>query len=620
MDLTKKQLHIGKLRLSGADIAAIVVFAAFAVCLFVSAPYGLTEADEPLYQVYEYRLMKGDRLFYDDWTLTPFSTLFNYLPFALFYSAAGGAQGALLALRYFFVVCKLAAFAAVYCGLRSRGYWAVAAASVFCGAFAFGIKTLNYYFICGCALLFTGWVLFLRKESRPWLYGLAGFVFSCAVLSEPSMAAIWFVYSALVLCRYICRKKNARFLENYGFALAPAVWRALFFGILAAAALLLILCAAFFMRVSPAGLAEGFRNALNDPERSGGVAALLSGRLSILGIYAEIYHPAFLGAYGISLLACVLLRRFHRQASRVCFAVCIVLYAALTVRALTYPMERIGYAVGETVSHPLPLCLLGLTAYFCTARKDRRLLAFLMLGFAAMLCGDMISMTAFGAFSEVIAVPALFALRDLAAEVFAKKNVAAAPKGKAKAKAEKDLPRRVFAALFAAGMAFMPAAEAAHGVYLMGLHETERLFAGSDAPLDTVIGVGSLKGLRTTAEIAANYEKSVKDAETIRALCENRLYVADLAPAVYLDADRLIAAHSPYYYYQEGWERVSLWWQMHPEKRPDAVYIPHIRFSYMEYPDASPEEKLAWLRSHAEIEVTEGEIGSIVKILRWHTA
>ena len=85
-------------------------------------------------------------------------------------------------------------------------------------------------------------------------------------------------------------------------------------------------------------------------------------------------------------------------------------------------------------------------------------------------------------------------------------------------------------------------------------------------------------------------------------------------------ADRLIAAHSPYYYYQEGWERVSLWWQMHPEKRPDAVYIPHIRFSYMEYPDASPEEKLAWLRSHAEIEVTEGEIGSIVKILRWHTA
>ena len=204
-------------------------------------------------------------------------------------------------------------------------------------------------------------------------------------------------------------------------------------------------------------------------------------------------------------------------------------------------------------------------------------------------------------------------LRDRAKEIFA-----AAPETEKKKKSNaKPFGSRLLCAAMAAVMIFIPLSEAAHMGYLLRLHETERLFVKSDAPLDTVISSGALKGIVTTAEIAGNYEKSVRDAEMIRAMCENRLYVADLAPSVYLDADMPMAAHSPYYYYQEGWERVSIWWDMHPEKRPDVIYIPAIKFSYMEYPDASVEEKISWLRKNAEIEVYEGEIGSIIKILRW---
>ena len=619
MTLQNKSFRCGRLRLRAADIAAILVFAAIAVCLFVSAPYGVTENDEALYQVYEFRLLQGDRLFYDDWTLTPFSTIFNFLPLAVYYTLTGSTAGVLLALRYFFAVCKLAAFAGVYCALRRRGFAAVMAAAVFTGAFAFGMKTLNYYFVCGCALLFTGWVLFVKENCRPVLYGIAGFVFSLAVLGEPSIAAIWVLYTALVLIRFFCRKKNARFLENYDPVLAPAVWRALFYGILAAAAALIALCAAFFMRAPIAGLRQGFLNALNDPERSNGLWQLLKVRFGIIGLYAQIYHPAAFAASFVLTAVSAAASRFYKKAEPVCIVLAAVLYAVLTVRMLTYPLERIGFAVGETVCHPLPLGLLSVAAYCFTQKKDRRLFAFLLLGFDAMICGDLISMTAFGAFSEVAAVPAVLLIYEYGAEVFARaRNNAADQNGKRSRPREKTKGSRLLPATLAVLTVFMPLAEAAHGAYLLRLHEAERLFVQTDAPLDTAVASGALKGIVTTAEIAENYEKSVRDAGTVRAMCENRLYVADLAPAVYLDAAVPIAAHSPYYYYQEGWGRVSLWWEMHPEKRPDVIYIPFIKFSYMQYADASVEEKLAWLRENAEIEVTEGEIGLIVKVLRWH--
>ncbi len=47
------------------------------------------------------------------------------------------------------------------------------------------------------------------------------------------------------------------------------------------------------------------------------------------------------------------------------------------------------------------------------------------------------------------------------------------------------------------------------------------------------------------------------------------------------------------------------------------IYVPYEKLSGLTYPDASPEEKLAHLGALAQISVTEGEIGYIVRVLRW---
>ena len=616
MKLKPRNFHIGRFEIGAADAAALLVFALMCVLLFMTAPYGVTEADEPLYQVYEQRLMKGDRLFYDDWTLTPFSTIFNFLPFAAFYHLSSGAEGSLLALRYFFVFLKLFAFCAVYLSLRKHGRWAVLAACVFTGAFAFGIKTLNYYFVCGCALLFTGMVLFVKKQNSPFSVAAAGFVFSLAVLAEPSIAAIWIIYTLIVIVRAAVKKKNPGTKGRYDFVLSFSVWKNFLFGVLIAAGALFVLCAAFFMRAPLDGLRQGFMNALNDPERSNGFVELLKVRLNMISLYAGFFHPSRFWSFIALLPVFIIVGRFKKKAAPVFFIILTVLYAAMTLRLLFYPMSEVGFAVGETICHPLPLCLLALCAYSYTRHKNERLFAFLLFGFAASVFGDIISMTAFGAFSEVTAVPAVLIIRDYYLELkedlpSGEKNVSLKKNGK------KASSFKTFSAALTVLFVFACAAEAAHFAYIINLHETERLFVKSEEPLDSAIGSGAFKGIITTREIAENYEKSVRDCAIISKLCENRLYVADLAPSVYLDSDELIAAHSPYYYYQEGWDRVSAWWEMHPEKRPDVIYIPYIKLSYLDYPDSTVDEKLDWLSERAEIEVTNGEAGAVVKILAW---
>ena len=614
METKKREYTVGKLRFTGADLAALAVFAILAVCFFMSAPYGITETDEAVYQVHAMRLLQGDRLFADDWTLTPFSTIFNFVPFAAYYAAVGSSAGALLFLRYLFAGLKLFFFAVVYVFLRSKGYWAVLAAAVFSGAFLFGIKTLNYYFITLCATLLPALILFVKEEPGPRQVVFSGFLFSCAVLAEPSMALVWIAYCLFVLCRWISAKKNAAFLRPFDFVLSPRTWRLLLYGVLLAAFTLFSVCAAVFMRTSPALLWQGFLQALNDPERSGKGIGLLTDRFSVIAIYVRIWHPALFYPFLLLLSAAIVTHRFTHKADAAFLIALTALGVAMAVRMLVYPMETVGGAVGETVCHTLPFGCMGAVFYAFTEKRDPRLLAFLVYAYAVILCADIISMSAFGAVSEPAAVASALLLRDYCREHPLQKQ--AAPEKK---KREKKTQSRLLPAVLAALTVLLPVHEAAHTVYMARLHETERLLAKSDEPLDTRISVGALRGIVTTASLCENYEKCVRYVEKARALCENRFYAADLAMGVYLDAQLPIGAHSPFFYPNEGWERVSLWWEMHPDKKPDVVYIPYIRLTYMEYADQTPEEKLDFFRSVADLEVTEGEIGYIVKIVRWNT-
>ena len=152
---------------------------------------------------------------------------------------------------------------------------------------------------------------------------------------------------------------------------------------------------------------------------------------------------------------------------------------------------------------------------------------------------------------------------------------------------------------------------------MANIHETERGFFQSAEPLDTTIDKGVLKGIVTTKTLAGLYAGSVADADTIRTVCRKGLIVVDYDATVYLNAG--VPVRTPLVHVTgNDWTAEETYWRMFPDKRPDVAYVPYTSLSGIPFKDVTAEEKLAYFRKNAEVEILPGEAGSIVKIIRWN--
>ena len=88
----KQVFQIGRFSFYAADLLALLVFAAMGVFFFVTAKYGITEADEAFYHSVSHRLMLGDKLLADECYVTDLTAVFWYLPYRVFYALLGAAR------------------------------------------------------------------------------------------------------------------------------------------------------------------------------------------------------------------------------------------------------------------------------------------------------------------------------------------------------------------------------------------------------------------------------------------------------------------------------------------------------------------------------------------------
>lgn len=614
-------LKIGKRQFVLSDLVFFAVFLAVACFFIVSAPYGLTVTDEVQYQFVCSRLMAGEKLFADNWLIMGMQTMFQYLPFRIYYALLGSVDGLVLAMRYVYVGIKLIFCAYVYLRLRKYGLWGVYAAVFFVGTDLFGIKTMNYYSISAQTVLLVGMLLFIKKDQNPICWCLAGFFFSCCVLASPPIAVLWLLYSVLVGFRVLIKKRERPFLEAYGFILSGKVWLYMMFGICVAAVLFLLLCIVFFTGSNFPAIISGIRS-IFDFVSSGTVAGstFLSVRLYKLSRYAEMMHPALLILSAIVFIGGLILRRFTEKAEKLCVVLLGFLCAGITIRLLLLPYKMVGDASGECGCHPLMPVLPALAAYVFSKNRNRRVFSFLILCMAVALVSDIFSNNSIGALMLPGCVPSVLLLREYWLEQRAVPNEEAKKNKKRKTKKQKNneiVFRKVWCATACTLLVLFPVSEVWHYVYMARLHETERMFVRSEAPLDAAIESGVLKGVITTAELKENYEKSVRDAEKCRALCKQALLVIDYDTSVYVNAG--VPVSTPFLHYLTySWAREEAWWAAHPEKRPDVVYVPFFTLSYIPYESITPQEYISYFEQNADVTVTEGEIGYIVTVDSWN--
>ena len=623
-----------------SDLLFFIAFIFVAIYFFCIAPYGITESDESLYQFFVFRITKGDMLFKDDWSLSNLIAFFTYLPFRITTAILGDSEGLIIVLRYLYYGIKMLLFVFTYFSLKNYGVWSVFAGLLFVGTDVFGLKTISYYSVCINSVFLVGMILFSKKTSSPIWHIIAGFLFSCAAIAEPPVVLVWFFYSAFVFAVWLRKKAEKPVLDAFGFITEPKVFWGLFGGICIAVVVFLSLCVILFCGNDIKSVITGIRMAVQflSINTQSGVSTTVVRLMKII-TYALYFHPILFIAFFVVFILAVPLHPYTKKHERFFFLLISVLFVFMSVRLILIPFEGTGMrynrmfippfvsiddSSGECVCHPFLFSVLAIVAYTFTKKKNRKLFAFLLMTFMVSVAVDIFSNNSFGTMLLAGSVPSALLFRDYFIEqkiqfkLSRDKHLSTEPK-QSSLRTKKAIQRfeKAYFPYLCALLCFIVSFEALHYVYMAQFYETERGFCGSSAPLDTKIGDGLLKGVITTEDIAATYEKSVADASEINQICKKGLIVLDFDTTVYLNADRPV--YTPTVHVSgDNWEVEEKWWMTHPEKLPDVAYIPFFSMSYIDFDDISPEEKLAYFNSVADTTVTKGEMGFIVQLSNWH--
>ena len=130
---------------------------------------------------------------------------------------------------------------------------------------------------------------------------------------------------------------------------------------------------------------------------------------------------------------------------------------------------------------------------------------------------------------------------------------------------------------------------------------------------------GPMKGVRSFSAFRAFYDRVDADLDKIAKNTGSPFYTASLFPYAYVYLDLPVGIYSTYYLPADPTERTLLYWQLHPENRPEYIYI-LLRSDDPTYAEelVPPEENLALFDTLFRYDRTEGNEGLILHITEWY--
>ena len=571
-----------------SDIAALLVFFCLAGFLVLSIRYAEPINDEYFYYATAQRFLAGDRFLVDEWHVSQLSALFLMLPYEIFIAATGGTAGIVLFMRRVFVAADLLLYWFFYGKLRKLTPAASVAAGFFCADFFAGVPAFSYYTMAlqgvavGILLLFSD-----GKEPRAAAV-LSGAVFACAVLNQPSLALLYAVFSAAALIRGVLKKRNKNVLAQYEFFLSGRIWLRITAGIcLLAAAFAVLLGVVSGWKNVFAGLPELFTDSRHgfawygNPANAGKISILISnfGALPCAALLALI--PASLlirktGGKKIPKLVALLLSQ--------------LLFTVSAAKAMKEGRDDLFRCSG------FPILILAVIDYILCERRDRRLLIFLAAAAGCSAAVDYVSDITVCYGGRLAYFPAVCCLAEVIRELCDAFGVPA---------------RGIRRALSVRAVPLLLAA-------LMLLTQARHVFVSTDYFLPRKLGslgvtaeFGPDKGLVKNRDMYLASVRTKADLDAVAAGCKGPFYTVSLSPSYYLYLDKLpIGTYSTYYVEEDGEKRTLRYWLLHPEKRPECVYIPF---------DAERKHpgRLAFFDRICDYEITRGKNGYILRVTGW---
>ncbi|MBQ6018592.1 MAG: hypothetical protein IJL26_00295 [Clostridia bacterium] len=603
------------------DALALTAFVLLAVSLLVGAFYADLIPDEAYYYTIPQRLAQGDRLFVEIWQMSQLVGVLLILPYRLFVAATGSTEGIILFMRLLFAAIDLAFFVYFYLKLRDRGLWGVLAALFFCADQPLGMLTLNYY---NMGLIFpaaAGMLLFLDKKEKtaaPKLV-LAGVLLSFAVLNDPGLALAYALLTLLVFLREVGKKKGKDLFSSYAFVVDRRVWLWLTGGVVLTAAAFLV----WFQATS------GIQNVLAN---MAGLRSDSEYQYSLLGNdlirrkvenAAKVFGVVNLILSPLTALAALVCRK--KRAGKTVRAAVLAISLASFVACHAVALARLGgsyasdpaayvFFIAYNTTGSIPLFFCALSLCLLSETQDRRMNAFLILSAVATLGVDYFSNIVLVFGGRLAYFPALHYLGETVRELRTQED-----------KKKRD-PAVGGLRAAAAALACLSAVCVAAFIFMQRdhtfvSHRSDRMLYGMKHPGEETaaessgllagtraLARGPLKGLRQTPGFAAEYDAYLADLDAIAERTDAPFYAAANIPYLYLYTDLPAGSYSSLFVDTDHPDRILLYWQTFPEKRPEIVYVPKYDF----FSDGMNCMRL--LREKTGGTVTEGEAGYFLRL------
>lgn len=547
------------------DLAFFFALVLFAALMVYKAFHAVCENDETTIIFSAFRHMKGARLSLEDSLVG----MFVFPVVKLWYAVTGSTEGVVLFSRLSFVAVQTMCAVFLYSRLRTYGNAAVPAVLVFFFNVPLWSMTLLYYNTV--LVMTTGIVAVLvlsviQRCTRLRMFFL-GVAVAVAVVCSPFLSLLYFCYTVGVAVCFIRSKKRPGSFSAPD-ALKLRSWLFVTLGVVLTAAAVVV----YLFKGTTPGQALEELSFLRGDDASVGALAGLFGAKDKLAPLIEAYLPLTLCVIippTLTALAAAFDKKRVAHGNYYVVAgsvICIACDAVILFYRFHFELSR---ALENILLLYVVFALYGLLCWLVTEKKERLLFAALFCGglFTALLRSCESKMFIFGGASvmSLCLAGAVFLSEKKAEEVFARGG-----------RLKKSL-----AVLMAAVMAAQLFSQVFIFLNMRFSVENHCGLSPVADKLDTRIETGPLKGIYTTAAMAAYYADILSDIETIKTGTEGPVLTTNEFSWIYLALeDRATPMDSMFF--DNEWidaEAMRTYYGRFPDTVPGCIYASYLDVS-----------------------------------------
>lgn len=531
-----------------ADATFLLLWLGATAFLIWKAHYGFADRDESFYLTIPKRILQGDAILVEEWHVSQLSGILLVPIMAIYLLINPTAVGMMLHFRLIYVAFQAIVSLILYSRLkRYSTVGALIGALIFMIYAPFGISALSYNSM-GVALFALSTVLFATREARCGKYrgllydAIVGVLFSAAVLCQPYLAALYFVYAICALVWTVVLKGSKISALSLSRLLGITIGVAL--SVLAFAWLL-------FSRTDLHTLMKAIPLILSDPEHPARTLwSTVESFVWCIKTSSPIAPLCYL-SIGILMLAAALDRR-----SKIRKTLYFTLAAAISV---VYAVKLREWSFINCIM--MPLNLVGAVSFFLLKKRPYPL--FFGVWIPTVFFAWAISATSNQGF---LVISSAFSVGTLMSALFVFMFVG-----------EYEIPEpHSILSTVAATMSCLV-------VFAFGLElrATQNFWDGRTGELDHVIEEGVNRGVITSEYNKIRWERLLEDTAPLRSIEDGNVLYFSTETAMYLSDDKRSSAFSSWisigdkeeHQIKAALERLRDYYELCPDKFPDYIYV-----------------------------------------------